>query len=143
MTQIASVRPRKKSALSMYMQLHYKNRLKARFDPVWEQVKDTVPPEARISMCNEFVRGCWERETKEFQKGIEDRVAEEYAKAMEVYKAKGSWDDTAEAYQEAWDSIDEVLPPIVDAISKRMGMAVSLMLVGPVGRAKGDVILRR
>lgn len=101
MGEMGSSRPRKKSVLSLYSQLHYKERIKPLFDRVWEAAKTTLPGTARVSMCREFVKAQWQAESEEFRAEIQQQVAADYAKEMEAFKAKDSWaEGTAESYEE-------------------------------------------
>lgn len=100
MSEIAVVRPRKQSAISLYSKLYYKERLKSCFDHVWERAQETLAPASRISMCQQFIQASWSQESEEFRKGLEDRAAQEHAEAMAVYQKKDKWDGSAEAYQQ-------------------------------------------
>lgn len=101
MGEMGSTRPRKKSVLSLYSQLHYQDRIKPNFDRVWAAAKNTLPSTARISMCCEYVKAQWENEPEEFREEIQRQADEAYAKEIEAYKAKdSSAEGTAESYHE-------------------------------------------
>ncbi len=42
-----------------------------------------------------------------------------------------------------WEDADNFLNVFVDAISKKFGMSVSLLLVGPLGMEQGKISMRR
>jgi hypothetical protein len=72
----------------MYSKLHYVTRVKPEFDKLWATVKATVPATARVSMSQDFVRTCWEKETPEFKEQVEVAAQEMHRVAMEEWKAK-------------------------------------------------------
>ncbi|KAF8176871.1 hypothetical protein K438DRAFT_1770348 [Mycena galopus ATCC 62051] len=138
-----TARPRRKPALVVYSKLHYATRVKTEFDKVWAKVKGTVPDTFRVSMSQDFVRTCWEKESDSFKEDIEKQAQEMHHEAMEKWKAgRVTPVQSAESYHEALENLNDVGIPLADALAEHLGMHVVLMAVGPVGTAGGEVLLR-
>ncbi|KAF8194442.1 hypothetical protein K438DRAFT_1969057 [Mycena galopus ATCC 62051] len=106
-------------------------------------VKGTVPDTFRVSMSQDFVRTCWEKESDSFKEDIEKQAQEMHHEAMEKWKAgRVTPVQSAESYHEALENLNDVGIPLADALAEHLGMHVVLMAVGPVGTAGGEVLLR-
>lgn len=138
--------------------------MKEEFLQLWSSTKGSVPATERLNMYRRFVAQRWNEEDEGVKSEVKNRVESEYASAMEKYKASKNvrHQRTAEEYHEyvfflpylryftdtqpfcrALQTADEVLIPIIDAISERFGLHAVLMLVGPLGSAGGRVEVRR
>lgn len=99
MTEAASTRPRKTSVIDLYYELRYESHLKAPFDGIWAKAKETLPDGASpVVLRNEFVKTAYEAESKDFRLELEIEVNKRNKDAMDTYKRKGKWDQSAEAY---------------------------------------------
>ncbi|KAF9491980.1 hypothetical protein BDN71DRAFT_1433587 [Pleurotus eryngii] len=102
---------------------NYAVQLRKDFEVIWNKVKDKTSPDAHISMCTAYVTARYAAETPAFRKELEERVDREYTQALEV----------------VWEEADSFLHVFVDAIAKKFGMTVSLLLVGPLGVEQGKI----
>ncbi|KAJ7173831.1 hypothetical protein C8R46DRAFT_1215745 [Mycena filopes] len=136
-------RPRRTPDVTLYSSKFYTSKLKAGFDEVWASAKETVPRSHRVSMCQDYMRGCWDKESEEFRQSITEESDAEYASAWAQYRAREELQEhSAEEYHNALETLDEVGIPLADALSERLGMHVMILAVGPVGSQKGEVRLR-
>ncbi|KAJ7178452.1 hypothetical protein C8R43DRAFT_1117840 [Mycena crocata] len=137
-----ATRPRVVPAVVMYSKLHYATRLKPAFDLLWAEAKKTHPANARLAMSQDYLRDCWAKESVEFQQEVEEQAAETHRVEMEEWKAtKEVLQQSAENYHDAFETLDEVAIPMADALAERLGQHVIILMVGPVGSAKGEVSL--
>ncbi|KAF4586540.1 hypothetical protein EYR38_010819 [Pleurotus pulmonarius] len=117
-------------------------RLRVEFTKYWETAKLTMPTDARMSMCADYVKSRFEDETEEFRLELQQRADAEYKEKMDEYNKRDMLNGTPEAYARAWDEADNFLHIFVDAIAKKFGMTVSLLLAGPLGSEGGRVVMR-
>jgi hypothetical protein len=76
-------------------------RIKPKFDALWLEVKHTMPGSARVALCQDFVRKCWEEENDEFKELIEKEAQEMHRIALEEWKAtRKVVERTAETYDQ-------------------------------------------
>ncbi|KAG5222595.1 hypothetical protein IMY05_C2487000900 [Salix suchowensis] len=143
MSRLAAVRPRRRNAMNIYWAENYASSIKKLFDAHWKKVKNTVPAELRMSMCADFVRAKYEDETEEFRKALEVRANTEYTQALDEYNKRDALNGSPEAYAHAWNEAENFLPVFVDAVAKKFGMSVSLLLVGPLAAEEGNIAMRR
>ncbi|KAJ7741253.1 hypothetical protein B0H16DRAFT_1693984 [Mycena metata] len=112
-------RPRRKAVLAMYWKLHYEERVKPAFDAMWANTKDSVPITMRVSMMQDYVRSCWEAESEEFKKGVEDQCSRVHEEAMKKWRAGRLGESfTAEEYNDALESMEDVVIPLADALAE-------------------------
>ncbi|KAJ7734864.1 hypothetical protein B0H16DRAFT_1467413 [Mycena metata] len=138
-----SQRPRRKDALKLYMKLHYEQRVKPAFDAIWAKTKDSVPATMHVSMMQDYVRTCWEGETEDFKKGVEDQSTAMHEEAMNKWREGRQWESfSAEEYHDALETLEDVAIPLADALAERLGMHIVILAVGPVGSEEGGVRLR-
>ncbi|KAF9491964.1 hypothetical protein BDN71DRAFT_1576609 [Pleurotus eryngii] len=142
MSRLAAVRPRHRNAMNIYWAENYASSIKKLFDAHWKKVKNTVPTELRMSMCADFVRAKYEDETEEFRKALEVRANTEYTQALDKYNKRDALNGSPEAYAHAWNEAENFLPVFVDAVAKKFGMSVSLLLVGPLAAEEGNIAMR-
>ncbi|KAF7372681.1 hypothetical protein MVEN_00131400 [Mycena venus] len=117
--------------------------MKAQFDALWSEAKKTLAASNRLSMCQDYVNSCWEKESEEFKEELIKEADGEHAEAMRKYKEKREIPErTAESCRDALQTLDDVAIPLADALAERLGMHVVIMAVGPVGDQKGEVRLR-
>ncbi|KAJ6479768.1 hypothetical protein C8R45DRAFT_1101212 [Mycena sanguinolenta] len=136
-------KPRRLPAVVVYSKMRYAMRVKPDFDKLWEAVKATLQPSARVALSQDFVRTCWEKESLEFRAEVESAAQEMHRVAMETWKAKRQIPQrSAEQYHHALGNFNEVGIPMVDALSEHLGAHVAILVVGPVGEAGGEVLLR-
>ena len=94
-------RPRRKPNIAVYSSKYYASKLKDGFDTVWERAKEGLPPGARISMCQEYVKGCWEKELEEVREEIMAEADALHEAAMKEFRARNSLPGTsAKEYHE-------------------------------------------
>ncbi|KAJ7429908.1 hypothetical protein B0H11DRAFT_2264643, partial [Mycena galericulata] len=97
---------------------------------------------SRINTLNAVTKKCWDAETPAFREMVEGIQEHENRAALEKWEAQQARDDqerTAEDYDQALKHAAVTLQPFADAAAKRYGMAVSILMAGPVG-AKGGAI---
>ncbi|KAJ7694100.1 hypothetical protein B0H17DRAFT_1199356 [Mycena rosella] len=136
-------RPWHKPSIVLYLKLHYATRIKPDFDKLWAGVKDTAPAKSRVAMSQDYVRDCWAKESEEFRAGIDAQAHEMHRVAIEEWKARRNVpENTAEKYHKALEGLNKVGIPLADALSERLGVHVVIMVVGPVGKEEGEVMLR-
>jgi hypothetical protein len=83
----ASQQPRKRSALTMYMEQN-KERFTREFAVHWSAVQNNVSQKKRLSMYYEFVKTCWKNETQSYRNEIEKNAQEEHDVANREWKEK-------------------------------------------------------
>ncbi|KAJ7073547.1 hypothetical protein B0H15DRAFT_957080 [Mycena belliarum] len=138
-----SGRPRRKTAVGWYSNKYYDTRMKTEFDALWEDAKATLPAGARVSLCQDFVRGKWAEESVQFQAEIEAEAEAHFAEALRKYKeGRTTREYTSQVYHEALEQLNEVGIPLADALSEFLGMHIAILAVGPVGSQRGEVRLR-
>ncbi|KAJ7669563.1 hypothetical protein DFH06DRAFT_1321622 [Mycena polygramma] len=131
------------SLLAVYSKLHYATRVKPAFDQLWATAKLTVPKAQRVSMCRDFVRETFAKESDEFKDEVEQRGLEMHAEALAEWKAKRQIPEgSAESYHEGMETLNEVGIPMADALAERLGAHIVILVVGPVGSEGGEVCLR-
>jgi hypothetical protein len=81
-------RPHRLPAVVVYSKLHYTACVKPEFDKIWTEAKLTTPATARVSMSQDFVRTCWEKESPELKAEVELAAEEMHRVAMEAWWAK-------------------------------------------------------
>ncbi|KDQ23971.1 hypothetical protein PLEOSDRAFT_162046 [Pleurotus ostreatus PC15] len=141
-SMLTAERPRKRTAMNIYWAENYATRIKKEFTKYWQTAKLTMPADARMSMCADYVKSRFEDETEEFRVELQQRADAEYKEKMDEYNKRDALNGTPEAYAHAWDEADNFLPIFVDAIAKKFRMAVSLLLAGPLGSEGGHVVMR-
>ncbi|KAJ7922764.1 hypothetical protein B0H13DRAFT_1865601 [Mycena leptocephala] len=138
-----AARPRRKPNVTLYSSKFYASKLKAGFDPLWEAAKETLPASARISMCQDYVKACWEKESDELKAEIAAESDALHLEALKKYRDLNSLpEQSAEEYHQALETFDEVGIPLADSLSERLGMHIVILAVGPVGSQRGEVRLR-
>jgi hypothetical protein len=85
----ASVQPRKRSAVSFYMEKN-KERLSTEFADHWSAVQKNVSSKKleRLPKYNEFVQICWKKETQTYRDELEREAQEEHENALRDWKEK-------------------------------------------------------
>ncbi|KAF8131313.1 hypothetical protein K438DRAFT_1788307 [Mycena galopus ATCC 62051] len=114
--------------------LHYATRVKPKLEAIWAEAKRTVPETEHVSMSQDFTRNCWEKEDTDFKQEIEN-----HRDAIQKWKASRKIPEgSAEEYNKAMDSLNEVAIPMADALAEHLGSHVVILVVGPVGSEKGE-----
>jgi hypothetical protein len=98
-TSTSLARPRKKASVTVYGDL-YKAKLKKSFDLVWELAKGSTEPHQRLSMRNDHVKACWEKEMPEVRDKVTKHTEEENAQLMAAWKKKASFTGSPEGLVE-------------------------------------------
>ncbi|KAJ8689362.1 hypothetical protein PTI98_013387 [Pleurotus ostreatus] len=142
MSTLSAQRPHRRTPMSIYWAENYAVRLRKDFEVIWNKAKDKASPDARISMCTAYVTARYAAETPAFRKELEERADREYAEALEAYNNRNVVDGSPEALHQVWEEADSFLHVFVDAIAKKFGMSVSLLLVGPLGAEQGKISMR-
>jgi hypothetical protein len=94
-------RPRRKPNVTLYSSKFYASKLKAGFDPLWEAAKETLPASARISMCQDYVKACWEKESDELKAEIVAESDALHLEALQKYRdLNGLPEQSAEDYHQ-------------------------------------------
>ncbi|KAJ7874252.1 hypothetical protein B0H13DRAFT_2348663 [Mycena leptocephala] len=136
-------RPRRKPAIAIYSKMHYVERIKPHFDVLWATAKETLPAGARVSMSQDFVRKCWKEESDVFREEIEAEAARMHQEEMEEWRgARAVPEQGPEDFHNALEALDDVGIPMADALAELLGAHVAILVVGPVGSAQGEVLLR-
>ena len=94
-TSTGLARPRKKASVTVYGDL-YREKLKKSFDLHWESAKGSTEPHQRLSIWNDHVKSCWEKETPEVQDKVTKHTEEENAQLMAAWKKKVSFTGSPE-----------------------------------------------
>ncbi|KAJ7708876.1 hypothetical protein B0H17DRAFT_1124670 [Mycena rosella] len=129
-----NTRPCQKTELALYSSKYYATWMKTEFDVLWEVAKQTLGPEQRVSMCQDFVRSKFNAETPEFRAAIKVEAEEAHKAAMKKYKeARQIPEKSVEGYFEALSTWDEVSIPLADALVEHLGMHIMILAVGSVG----------
>ncbi|KAJ7836065.1 hypothetical protein B0H14DRAFT_2589927 [Mycena olivaceomarginata] len=82
-----AARPRRKTNLTLYLSKYYVSKLKQGFDAIWDNMKETLPSSVRISMCQDYVRACWEQESEEVKTEIAVEADTQYEAEMGEYRS--------------------------------------------------------
>lgn len=83
----ASVQPRKRSALSLYMEKN-KDKLGSDFSVHWSAVQNDLTPKQRLPKYNEFAQACWKKEPQTYREEMEKEALIEHEKAHREWKEK-------------------------------------------------------
>ncbi|KAJ7609961.1 hypothetical protein FB45DRAFT_876173 [Roridomyces roridus] len=135
--------PRRKAYSRHYSEKHYASRIKKGFDKEWEGVKATLGDNMRVSFCQTYAQKCWDAEPEDFKAALIAEVDAEHAKKVKKFREKNEMvEHTAEEYHEAYSMFDGVGIPLADALAERLGMAIIILAIGPVGEQNGEVRLR-
>lgn len=81
----ASVQPRKRSALSIYMEKN-KDKITSDFAVQWSTVPLT--PKQRLPKYNEFAQACWKKEPNTYREEMEKEAQIEHENANREWKEK-------------------------------------------------------
>ncbi|KAJ7216209.1 hypothetical protein C8J57DRAFT_1538020 [Mycena rebaudengoi] len=138
-------RPKARQLLHVYSGHYYKSHVKNTFDMEWEWVlevaeEDGETPPTQINVRNRVTKECWQAETEEFRAMVVDLKRKEDDAAQDAWEKEQTAEEevqSAEDYDTALRHAAVTLQPLADAAAKRYGMAVSILLVGPIGE-KGE-----
>jgi hypothetical protein len=83
----ASQQPRKRSAITMYMEIN-KEKLTGDFAIQWSGVQNDIPQKKRLPKYNEFVQTCWKNESQRYRDEIEKNAQEEHDIAIRDWKER-------------------------------------------------------
>jgi hypothetical protein len=83
----ASQQPRKRSAISIYIE-EKKESLTREFAVHWKDLEKDVTQKNRIRKYQEFVQGCWKKEEESYREQLERVAQEEHEKAHREWKDK-------------------------------------------------------
>ncbi|KAF9487182.1 hypothetical protein BDN71DRAFT_1514230, partial [Pleurotus eryngii] len=142
MSQLTIERPRRRMAMNIYWAENYASKIRKEFQQYWKTAKLTAPPDSWMTMCADYVKARYDDETEEYRCALEKRADAEYKQALDEYHNRDTLDGTAEAYANAWREADNFLHVFVDAIAKKFGMSVSLLMTGPLGSEQGKIVMR-
>ncbi|KAF9489801.1 hypothetical protein BDN71DRAFT_1435136 [Pleurotus eryngii] len=68
----------------------------------------------------------------------------EYTQALDEYNKRDALNGFPEPYaHSAWNEAENFLPVFIDAVAKKFGMSVSLLLVGPLVAEEGNIAMQR
>ncbi|KAF9493795.1 hypothetical protein BDN71DRAFT_1432260 [Pleurotus eryngii] len=122
MSMLSAERPCCRNAMNIYWAENYAQHLRKDFKVIWNKAKGTASPNACISMCTAYVTARYAAKTPVFRKELEERA-----------------DRDPKALHQVWEDADNFLHVFVDVISKKFGMSMSLLLVGPLGVEQGKI----
>ncbi|KAG6914289.1 hypothetical protein DXG01_001268 [Tephrocybe rancida] len=130
--QESAEKPRKQSAMSLYSNRYYDERIKDKFNEEWAKIKGTVPTSMQLSMCSAFIQETYEKESQEFHDTWEKETEATYKKKMEDY-TEGTLEvpTTAAEFKLALDSSPRFLIPVTNALAKHLGAYVTIMICAP------------
>ncbi|KAJ7211680.1 hypothetical protein GGX14DRAFT_564910 [Mycena pura] len=138
-----NVYPRRKSNMAFYSNKYYATKMKADFDMIWHNVKDTLPVSACIGMCQDHVKSCWDKESEDFKASVKKEAEADYQAALKEFRERLVLPEkTAEEYHSTLKNFDEVGIPLADALAERLGIHIAILAVGPVGEQGGEVRVR-
>jgi hypothetical protein len=83
----ASVQPRKRSALSMYMD-EKKDIISSEFSVHWSAVHSDLSQKKRLPKYNEFAQTCWKKEPQAYRDEMEKEAQKEHENATREWKEK-------------------------------------------------------
>ncbi|KAJ7604194.1 hypothetical protein DFH06DRAFT_1151375 [Mycena polygramma] len=144
-------KPTKKRILHRYSRNHYDSRIRPAFEAemalLEQKFKDgelpTKPHE--VAVRNRITQTQWGLEDDAFRQRIELEVEEEHKAEMAEYDAavEAADDDadsrTPQEFQKLLSTAAATLDPLSEALSRRYGMAVSILLAGPIPNKGGAI----
>jgi hypothetical protein len=154
----ASVQPRKRSALSLYMEKN-KETLTSDFAVEWLAVQKDLTPKQRLPKYNEFAQACWKNESKTCRDEMEKEALTEHENAIREWKDKvDTFKGTPEEFERsvlgykiitftlillyrAWGMAETVLPSFADGFAEWLGAQVIILAVSP-DPSNGEIIMQ-
>ncbi|KAJ7437069.1 hypothetical protein B0H11DRAFT_2255634 [Mycena galericulata] len=144
-------KPRKRRALHEYSEKYYESRVKPLFDAemekqmaAWEGGELEKKPEA-VNVRNKVLGKQWAAETAAFRARVEAEVVQAHEDAMEEYDAaleaaRGAADSrTPGEFHKLLSTAAATLDPLAESLAARYGMAVSILLAGPIPDKGGAI----
>ncbi|TFK81054.1 hypothetical protein K466DRAFT_604816 [Polyporus arcularius HHB13444] len=142
--------PRRMQTLQFYSKLYYDSRVKSIVDAEWPKVvaqagASGTPPPKRLKHQNKVLARIFAAETAEFQDALKRQRDDEHEEEIAAWKASrldfGDAGSTRspEEFHEALDEASHWLPSFADALSKYLGLNVSVLLSGPIGSKGGRI----
>ncbi|KAI0060335.1 hypothetical protein BV25DRAFT_1839646 [Artomyces pyxidatus] len=137
--------PRREQAVHVYSKMFWDSNIKSHFEKEWakaiaEAGAQGKPMPAEIDVRGRAAREQWKKESAEFQEGVKKAVEERYRVAVEDYERTYVQAPLTEEDRDwALPSAYMFLQPIVDLVARRFGMAVSLLMAGPVPSNNGEI----
>ncbi|KAJ7507625.1 hypothetical protein B0H11DRAFT_2218460 [Mycena galericulata] len=144
-------KPRKRRTLHEYSEKYYESRVKPLFDAemekqmaAWEGGELEKKPEA-VNVRNKVLGKQWAAETAAFRARVEAEVVQAHEDAMEEYDAaleaaRGAADSrTPGEFHKLLSTAAATLDPLAESLAARYGMAVSILLAGPIPDKGGAI----
>ena len=156
---------RRKPYYQVYQTLYYKERVLSTFDARWtaaeaEAKAQGLAPPTALSVRQRVVQECWEKETQDIKDKVHEAAEADLERRKAELKDSMAPPTTPEEFQQCvlqicclniallmFASRLDHCAPFVKAIAEglrlRTGLAVSIMLAGPIPANGGDIGLRR
>ncbi|KAJ7480365.1 hypothetical protein B0H11DRAFT_2421170 [Mycena galericulata] len=144
-------KPRKRRVLHQYSEQYYASRIKSFYEEelvkemeAWKDGKLEVKPES-VNVRNCVVDERWAAESDSFRNRLETEVKQAHQDAMEEYNAameaaRGAADGrTPQEFHKLLSSAAATLDPLAESLAARYGMAVSILLAGPIPEKGGAI----
>jgi hypothetical protein len=155
----ASLQPRKRSAISMYMEKN-KDKLTSQFAIHWSAVQNDLSQKKRLPMYNDFVQTCWKKEPQIYRDETERDVQKEHDNAVRKWKEKietfnGAPEDFKRSvilqrkgknvrlilHKRAWGMAESVLPSFADGFADWLGAHIIIVAVSP-NPSNGEITIQ-
>ncbi|KAI0055823.1 hypothetical protein BV25DRAFT_1842717 [Artomyces pyxidatus] len=131
-------RPRREQYVHVYQSEFFTTRIEAKFNQEWakcvaEAGRKAQPLPCRLDVHNRVIRESWEEESETFKNSVHELVETRFREATEEYERTyiekpKTEEDRAWAIPNAY----MFLQPIANLLADRFGMAVSILMAGPV-----------
>ncbi|KAL0573150.1 hypothetical protein V5O48_008816 [Marasmius crinis-equi] len=131
--------PRRPQERQFYQSMYWEERLVEGWNTYWEGIKHRVGEPARVGKMNDYVRSRWDEETDEFKAQVRGELEEKYRKEQVEYESRLLWKDDADNYAKVWSKIDEIIPPLAEAVAQVFGSGCTILIVSatiPEGQSR-------
>lgn len=147
--------PRRTALERFYQRVHW-TKMKASYNIVWarknadynatsedeRRSKNLEAPQAvqvRAEVAADFLKN----ETPEFMKELEREREADHQRELAMWKATQRPAQTPEEYHHQIEHAAEYIGPVAKSIAAHMGAAVSIFVMAPIAKCRGQVELRR
>ncbi|KAJ6450540.1 hypothetical protein C8R47DRAFT_1230230 [Mycena vitilis] len=148
---LGTAKPIKKRLMHRYSNEHYESRILPAFEAemarLLQQFEDGLSPQkpSDVSVRNRVTREQWALESEAFRERIQLEIEEEHSRDMAEYEAAvEAANDIADSrtpkeFQKLLTNAAATLDPLAESLSKRYGMAVTILLAGPIPEKGGSI----
>ncbi|KAJ7665858.1 hypothetical protein DFH06DRAFT_1323022 [Mycena polygramma] len=149
-----AAKPTKKRLLHRYSNVYYESRILPAFDAemamLTQKFEDGLLEKkpSDVAVRNRITRQQWGLEDEAFRQRIQLEIEEDHGKDMAEYEAavevaNDSADSrTPKEFHKLLTNAAATLDPLADSLSRRYGMAVTILLAGPIPDKGGSIELK-